>query len=289
MKAIVCAAGMGTRLFPVTIATSKHLLPVYDKPMIYYPISVLMLAGIRDILLIVNDHDKISYENLLGDGSLFGVKFTYIVQPTPGGLPQALILGEKFLNNEKCCLILGDNVFYGQGFVEQVKTAITKNKGATIFVYKVFDPRDFGVAKLDNKLRVLELDEKPEHPKTNLAVTGLYVFDGSAPIKARELVPSSRGEIEIIDLLRSYLANDTIHAQILGRGMAWLDMGSHETMLEASHFVSSIQNRQGLKIACLEEIALLKGWITLSEIRSSPAFHAKNDYSAYLHSLIETC
>jgi glucose-1-phosphate thymidylyltransferase len=282
MKGIVLAGGSGSRLYPITRGVSKQLLPVYDKPMIYYPISVLMLAGIRDILIITTADDLESYRRLLGDGSDFGVLFSYVVQEKPNGLAEAFILGERFIGDDSVALILGDNIFYGQGFSPKLLSAKSQKSGATVFGYTVKDPRRFGVVEFDTQMRVLSIEEKPTKPKSNMAVTGLYFYDNKVIEIAKAIKPSPRGELEITSINEIYLKLGELNVEILGRGFAWLDTGTHESLLEASHFVQTIEMRQGYKIACLEEIALNNGWLECKDIAKSGAVMAKNGYGKYL-------
>jgi glucose-1-phosphate thymidylyltransferase len=282
MKGIVLAGGSGSRLYPITRGVSKQLLPVYDKPMIYYPISVLMLAGIRDILIITTADDLESYRRLLGDGSDFGVLFSYVVQEKPNGLAEAFILGERFIGDDSVALILGDNIFYGQGFSPKLLSAKSQKSGATVFGYTVKDPRRFGVVEFDTQMRVLSIEEKPTKPKSNMAVTGLYFYDNKVIEIAKAIKPSPRGELEITSINEIYLRLGELNVEILGRGFAWLDTGTHESLLEASHFVQTIEMRQGYKIACLEEIALNNGWLECKDIAKSGAVMAKNGYGKYL-------
>jgi glucose-1-phosphate thymidylyltransferase len=285
-KGIVLAGGAGTRLHPITQGISKQLLPIYDKPMIYYPLSVLMLAGIREVLIINTPQEQFFFKRLLGDGSQWGMKFEYAVQPTPDGLPQALVIGQEFLNGGPSCLVLGDNIFYGQGFTPMLRLADERVSGTTIFGYPVKDPTAFGVVEFDSAYKVLSLEEKPAKPKSNHAVTGLYFFDERAPAYAAALEPSPRGELEIIDLLRRYLDDRTLHLQRLGRGFAWLDTGTHESMLQASQYVQTIEQRQGLRISCPEEIAWLNGWIDDAQLVELAGPLDKSGYGRYLRSLL---
>jgi len=282
MKGIILAGGSGTRLYPVTKSISKQIIPVYDKPMIYYPLSVLMLAGIREILIISTPHDIHLYENLLGNGEDLGIKLEYAIQPSPDGLAQAFIIGEEFIGTASVCLVLGDNIFYGFGFSRTLCEAATLQDGATVFGYYVNDPERYGVADFDDKGKVLSLEEKPEHPKSNYAVTGLYFYSNDVVEKAKNLKPSKRGELEITDLNRLYLEEERLSLKMMGRGMAWLDTGTHDSLLEASNFIATIENRQGLKVACLEEIAYRYGYITREKLLQLAEPLKKSHYGAYL-------
>jgi len=288
MKGIVLAGGAGTRLHPVTQCISKQLLPVYDKPMVYYPLSVLMLAGIKDILLISTMQDLPRFRELLGDGSAFGVSLSYAQQDEPKGIAQAFTIGAQFIGSERVCLILGDNLFYGQGFVEKLAAAARTTEGATVFAYKVRDPERFGVIEFDADLQAVSLAEKPRSPRSAWAVTGLYFYDNEVIDIARRLGPSARGELEITDLNRAYLERRRLHVQLLGRGFAWLDTGTHDSLLDAAHFVQTIQHRQGMKIACLEEIALDNGWLSSSDVRERAAAMGNSEYGRYLTELVTT-
>jgi glucose-1-phosphate thymidylyltransferase len=282
MKGIILAGGSGTRLYPITKSISKQIIPIYDKPMIYYPLSVLMLSGIRDVLVISTPKDIHLYEDLLGDGSYLGIKIEYAIQPSPDGLAQAFIIGEKFIGNEPCCMILGDNIFYGQGFGGALEEAAKISQGATVFGYHVTDPERYGVVEFDAKGKVLSVEEKPKQPKSNYAITGLYFYGPGVAAKAKSLKPSARGELEITDLNRLYLEEGNLNVQLLGRGMAWLDTGTHDSLLQASNFIATIQDRQGLMVACLEEIAYKRGYITREQLLELARPLSKNRYGQYM-------
>ena len=285
MKGIILAGGSGTRLYPITKGVSKQLLPVYDKPMVYYPLSVLMLAGIREILMITTPQDQANYKALLGDGSQWGISLSYVIQPSPDGLAQAFILGEKFLNGDSACLVLGDNIFYGHGFSEMLKTAIEdaeKQNKATVFGYLVHDPERYGVVEFDNQGNAVSIEEKPQNPKSDYAVVGLYFYPNDVVNKAKQVKPSDRGELEITTLNANYLDENRLKVKLMGRGFAWLDTGTHESLLEASSFVQTLQKRQALKIACLEEIAYKLGFINKEQLLRLAEPMKKNDYGRYL-------
>lgn len=285
MKGIVLAGGSGTRLYPITKGVSKQLLPIYDKPMVYYPLSVLMLAGIRDILLISTPEDIGGFQRLLGDGSEFGIRLSYAVQPSPDGLAQAFIIGEEFIGDDSVCLVLGDNIFYGQGFSPMLRAAAAKRQGATVFGYQVKDPERFGVVEFGENRRAVTIEEKPLKPKSNYAVTGLYFYDNDVVSMAKQVKPSERGELEITSINRAYLERGDLNVELLGRGFAWLDTGTHESLLEAAHFVETIEKRQGYKVACLEEIAFYNGWLTADDLQLIGQSLSKNSYGHYLLSL----
>ncbi|MDG1751646.1 MAG: glucose-1-phosphate thymidylyltransferase RfbA [Thalassotalea sp.] len=286
MKGIILAGGSGTRLYPITRGVSKQLLPVFDKPMIYYPLSVLMLAGIRDVLIITTPEEQQQFINLLGDGSSFGIKLTFAVQPKPEGLAQAFIIGEDFIGNDSVCLILGDNIFYGANFSPKLKKAAQITEGAKVFAYQVHDPERFGVVEVDKEFNALSIEEKPEQPKSNYAVTGLYFYDNSVIEIAKNVKPSERGELEITAINQAYLQQKQLSVEVLGRGFAWLDTGTHDSLMEASLFVQTVEKRQGFKIACLEEIAFSNGWLSKEEIIQLAKPLSKTGYGKYLKMLV---
>ena len=286
MKGIILAGGSGTRLYPLTRGLSKQLLPVYDKPMIYYPLSVLMLAGIRDVLIITTPQDQASFQAFLGDGSTFGISLSYDIQASPDGLAQALTIGADFVGNDRVCLVLGDNIFYGQGFVDKLKAAAASESGATLFAYQVKDPTRYGIVEFDADRTVVSIEEKPAQPKSNFAVTGLYFYDSRAVEFARAVKPSERGELEITSVNQAYLEHADLEVQLLGRGMAWLDTGTHDSLLEASQFVATIERRQGWKIACLEEIGYNRGWLSRQQILASADTLENTGYARYLRELV---
>ena len=288
MKGIILAGGSGTRLYPITKGVSKQLLPIYDKPMVYYPLSVLMLAGIQDILVITTPEDQAGFVRILGDGKDIGVNLSYAVQPSPDGLAQAFIIGEEFIGNDSVCLVLGDNIFWGQGFSPILKLAASRTAGATVFGYKVKDPERFGVVAFDENEKVISIEEKPEQPKSNFAITGLYFYDNDVVEIAKQVKPSHRGELEILSINQIYMERGDLNVELLGRGFAWLDTGTHESLLEAAMFVETVEKRQGYKIACLEEISWRNGWLSDQQVMDTAKALSKNSYGQYLANLIES-
>lgn len=286
MKGIVLAGGSGTRLYPITQGVSKQLMPIYDKPMVYYPISVLMLAGIREILIISTPDDMPGFKRLLGDGSQFGVTFSYAIQPSPDGLAQAFLIGEEFIDGNRCALVLGDNIYFGESFGRKLENVAKRTEGATVFGYQVLDPERFGVVEFDAANRAISLEEKPAVPKSNWAVTGLYFYDSNVVEMAKQVKPSPRGELEITTLNEMYLEKNMLHVEKLGRGFAWLDTGTHDSLLEASQFIHTIEQRQGFKVACLEEMAYSKGWLNKEQVATQAKLLAKTGYGQYLKRVI---
>ncbi len=286
MKGIVLAGGSGTRLYPITKGVSKQLLPVYDKPMIYYPLSVLMLSGIRDILIITTPEDQAGFQSLLGDGSQFGINLTYKVQPSPDGLAQAFIIGEEFIGNDNVCLVLGDNIYFGQNFSPKLLSAAARTKGATVFGYQVKDPERFGVVEFDENQKAISIEEKPKNPKSNFAVTGLYFYDNQVIEIAKSIKPSARGELEITCVNNEYLKRGELSVELLGRGFAWLDTGTFDSLMDAGQFVQTVERRQGFKIACLEEIAYNHGWLSSEDLKKFAVSMQKNSYGQYLKDII---
>lgn len=286
-KGIILAGGSGTRLSPITMGVSKQLLPIYDKPMIYYPLSALMLAGIQEILIITTPEDQGQFQRLLGDGSGFGISLTYAVQPRPEGLAQAFLIAEEFLDGHPACLVLGDNIFFGHGLTEKLRAANAQTQGATVFGYRVADPQRFGVVEFNAGGKVISVEEKPARPKSNYAVTGIYFFDADVVGVAQTVRPSARGELEIISVIDSYLKRGDLQVELLGRGFAWLDSGTHDSLLEAGHFVQTMETRQGLKVGCLEEIGFAQGWLTADDVRARGKLMAKTGYGQYLLDLVQ--
>ena len=287
MKGIILAGGSGTRLYPLTMVTSKQLLPIYDKPMIYYPLSIMMQAGIKEILIISTPADTPRFEELLGDGHQFGVHLQYKVQPSPDGLAQAFILGEEFINGDSCAMILGDNIFHGHGLTKRLQAAANRETGATVFGYYVDDPERFGIVEFDDEGKAISIEEKPEHPKSNYCVTGLYFYDKNVVDYAKSIKPSKRGELEITDLNRIYLEKGNLNVELLGRGYTWLDTGTHESLVEATNFVHTVETHEHRKIACLEEIAYVNGWITKDKMEEAARMYSKNEYGKYIRDVLD--